>query len=176
LQKRRRHPSAKLATIPDVIEGTDAAWSKKQPIYLNWATVPERLRVVDMVAKLHFFEGAEGVVRTFLMVATAVVLSGCGSSSGVLPAGPDTYTIAKQVSTFFGGVTQAEKQALTEANDFCEQKGLKFVPSMMGPLPNGGYPSIGYSATFRCLSPTDPAVAKYQLGQAPNVVIEQRNR
>ena len=29
--------------------------------------------------------------------------------------------------------------------------------------------------TFRCLSSNDPAVANYHLGQASNVIVEQRN-
>ena len=60
---------------------------------------------------------------------------------------------------------------MTEANKSCQDKGLTFVPNAMGPSGN-----FGYTVTFRCLQPNDPAVAKYQLGQAPNVIVEQRNR
>jgi hypothetical protein len=34
----------------------------------------------------------------------------------------------------------------------------------------------GYAVTFKCLLPNDPAIAKYQLQPAPNIIIEQRNR
>jgi hypothetical protein len=36
--------------------------------------------------------------------------------------------------------------------------------------------TTGYTVTFRCLLPNDPAIAKYQLQQAPNVIMEQQNR
>jgi hypothetical protein len=38
------------------------------------------------------------------------------------------------------------------------------------------YGPTGYTVTFRCLLPNDPAVAKYRVEQAPNVIVEQRNR
>jgi hypothetical protein len=88
-----------------------------------------------------------------------------------LPAGPDTYTITKNVNGWLGGTTEAQKEAMTEANKTCQDKGLTFVPNNMGP--SG---PLGYAVTFRCLQPTDPAVAKYQLGQSPNVIVEQRSR
>jgi hypothetical protein len=112
-----------------------------------------------------------------LMLATGS-LAGCATSTGVLPAGPDTYTISEKYAPVLGGGDEAEKDTLTKANDFCTQKGLMFVPSNMGQ--SGGYAPAsgrnGYSVTFKCLPANDPAVAAYHLQQAPNVVIEQRNR
>jgi hypothetical protein len=72
--------------------------------------------------------------------------------------------------------TEAERVALTEANDFCSQRGQQFVPTTMGQggsLING---PTSYTVTFRCLLPSDPAVAQFHLQQAPNVIVEQRNR
>jgi hypothetical protein len=40
----------------------------------------------------------------------------------------------------------------------------------------GPYGPTGYTVTFRCLQPNDPAVAAFQLQQVPNVIVEQRNR
>lgn len=115
-------------------------------------------------------------MRSFLVVVSAIAVGGCTSNTGILPAGPDTYIMTKKVALVLGGVTEAEKEALTAANDFCDQKGLKFVPNVMGPVPNGIEQPNTFTVTFRCLSPNDPAVAKYQLGQAPSVIVEQRNR
>jgi hypothetical protein len=67
---------------------------------------------------------------------------------------------------------------LTQANAYCAQQGRQFVPNNMGQsgaLTNP-YGPTGYTVTFRCLSPNDPAVANYHLQQAPNLIIEQRNR
>lgn len=104
-------------------------------------------------------------MRAFLpVVATAIMLSGCGSSRGILPAGPpDTYTLTEKYSVIRGGGVEAD--ALLRAHDFCTTMGRKFVPSNMGQA----------TVTFKCLLPDDPAVAAYQLQQAPNVTIEQRN-
>jgi len=106
-----------------------------------------------------------------------LLLAGC-TNTGILPAGPDNYTLTKRMPlswAMWGGMTAAEKDALTQANTFCEQKGLKFVPNTMGQTAEGD-DQAAYTVNFRCLSPNDPAVAKYQLGQAPNVIVEQRNR
>jgi hypothetical protein len=104
-----------------------------------------------------------------------VLLAGC-TSTGILPAGPETYTITKNVIYALGGTNEAEREAMTEANKSCQDKGLTFIPTAMGPSGPAGNMILGYTVTFRCLQPNDPAVAKYQLGQSPNVIIEQRNR
>ena len=117
-------------------------------------------------------------MRAFL-IAMALALGACAHSTGVLPAGPDTYTLTERFSPIRGGRDEAQREALTKANDFCTTMGKKFVPNNMGQAgnlndPSG--PSTGYTVTFKCLLPNDPAVAAYQLQQAPNVIIEQRNR
>lgn len=117
---------------------------------------------------------------SFLAItATAVSLCGCTTSTGVLPAGPDTYTLTERASPILGGSDTAEKNALTKATDFCTQQGRKFVPANLGQvssLTDANKNNTGYVVTFKCPVPNDPAIASYQLQQAPNVVIEQRNR
>jgi hypothetical protein len=105
------------------------------------------------------------------------LLTGCASSTGILPAGPETYTLTEKFAPIRGGSDTAEREALTKANDFCTQKGRQFVPNNMGQAgTTNPYGPTGYTVTFRCLLPNDPAVANYHLGQAPNVIVEQRNR
>jgi hypothetical protein len=106
------------------------------------------------------------------------LLAGCASSTGVLPAGPDTYTLSEKFAPIRGGGDEAERVALTKANDYCAQRGRQFVPSTMGQAGNmaNPYGSNGYTVTFRRLPPNDPAVKAFQLQQAPNVIVEQRNR
>jgi hypothetical protein len=105
-------------------------------------------------------------------------LGGCASSTGILPAGPDTYTISERYAPIRGGSDEAERNVLTKANEFCAQQGRQFVPNNMGQSAGMMNPNTttGYTVTFKCLLPNDPAIAKYQLQQAPNVIIEQRNR
>jgi hypothetical protein len=58
------------------------------------------------------------------------------------------------------------------------QQGRQFVPNNMGQTAGmmNQNTTTGYTVTFKCLLPNDPAIAKYQLQPAPNVIIEQRNR
>jgi hypothetical protein len=122
-----------------------------------------------------------GTLMRIRVIAKAFVgttlLTACASSTGILPAGPDTYTITEKFAPIRGGGDEAERDALTKANDYCSQQGRQFVPSTMGQAaPVGQYGPTGYSVTFKCLLPNDPAIAKYQLQPAPNVIVEQRNR
>jgi hypothetical protein len=111
-------------------------------------------------------------------LVSVVLLAGCATSTGILPAGPNTYTITEKYAPIRGGGDEAERSALTRANEFCTQQGREFVPNNMDQAGNlsNPYGPTGYTVTFRCLSPNDPAVANYHLGQAPNIIVEQRNR
>jgi len=105
------------------------------------------------------------------------ISSGCSSSTGILPVGPDAYTISEKFSPFQGGSDAAERAALTKANEFCAQQNRQFLLSMMGQTGVvTQYGSTGFSVTFRCLAYDDPALSRFQVGPAPNTIIEQRNR
>lgn len=119
------------------------------------------------------------IVAAALMLGPGIVLGGCATSTGVLPAGPDTYTLTERFAPVRGGGDEAQRDALTQANEYCAQKGRQFVPNIMNPAGNqaGPYGPTGYAVTFRCLLPNDPAVAGYRgVQQAPNLIVEQRNR
>jgi len=76
-----------------------------------------------------------------------VLLVGCSThSSGVLKVGPDTYTVSTSAGPWAGGIVEAKRMALSEANQYCAQQGKDiFVISKedprMGPT----------EVTFRCL-------------------------
>jgi hypothetical protein len=117
-----------------------------------------------------------------LKVAVALIvpmmISACASTTGVLPAGPNTYTVTEKFAPVRGGGTEAQRVALTEANEFCQKQDRVFVPTTMGAAGNltNPYGPTGYSVTFQCLTHEDPAVARYRLQRAPDVVVENRNR
>jgi hypothetical protein len=117
-------------------------------------------------------------MRNLGIVVLCAALGGCASSTGILPAGPDTYTLSERFAPVRGGGDEAQRDALTKANEFCMHQGRQFVPNNMGQSGNlaNPYGATGYTVTFKCLLPNDPAIASYQLQQAPNVIIEQRNR
>jgi len=118
-------------------------------------------------------------MRSLVAVITiAITVAGCQRSTGILPAGPDTYTVTERVAPILGGGEEAQRRALTEANAFCGQQSRQFVPVMMNQAGNliNPYGPTGYSVTFRCLLADDPAIAKYRLEAAPNFILEERSR
>jgi hypothetical protein len=53
-------------------------------------------------------------------LATALLsLAACASSTGILPAGPDSYTVTEKLSVLRGGADGAKATALTEADAYC---------------------------------------------------------
>src|ERR1700733_10326034 len=100
--------------------------------------------------------GASGYRKIF--TSMSLLLTGCASGTGVLPAGPDTYTLVEHVPVLLGGAESAETTALQKANEFCVAKNRVFVANSMGNTGTGHY-----SVTFRCLPANDPAVATYHL-------------
>jgi len=90
-----------------------------------------------------------------------VFLSGCAVSVGVVPVGPDTYMVSERRAPVLGGGPEAQRVALLEANEFCRQHGGVFAPLAMGPVGNAYslYGPSGFTTTFRCSPPGDPASA-----------------
>jgi hypothetical protein len=130
-------------------------------------------------ARAGAFVSGEQIQMHRILVALACVVSaaGCQMSTGVLPAGPDTYTMRKRIAPILGGSLTAQQNALTEANAYCAQQGRQFVPSDMStPSSANPYGPTDYSVTFRCVPPDDPALARFRLERSPNFILEQRNR
>jgi hypothetical protein len=94
------------------------------------------------------------------------------------PGRPRHLHHVRKIRSDPSGSDEAERVALTKANEFCGQQGRQFVPNNMGQTAGmmNQNTTTGYTVTFKCLLPNDPAIAKYQLQPAPNVIIEQRNR
>lgn len=93
------------------------------------------------------------VMRLITATIIVLVLAGCSTGSGVLPSGPDTYTISERRAPVLGGAMKAKEVALTEANDFCQQKGKAFftVSEKEGAFPAGNpWGNTDYAVTFRC--------------------------
>ena len=95
--------------------------------------------------------------RLLIAIGAAFAMAGCQTSSGILPAGPNTYTLKEHVAPIAGGGMEAQRKALEGANAFCKSQGREMMPlDLRGTDPRGIYGETSYSATFRCLLPTDP--------------------
>ncbi len=96
-------------------------------------------------------------INFYLLLIVSAPMGGCTTSTGVIPFGPDTYTIT--VQSELGGMTEAKKLALDESNLHCQSMGKQMMPvSTKGstPLDAFGDPIPTYEIIFRCLSEDDP--------------------
>lgn len=96
------------------------------------------------------------MVRSACLILVMVALVGCATSSGILPSGPNTYTVAEHYSLIRGGGAAAQVEALKEANAYCAQQERQLLVSIDMPTAYGR----DYSLTFRCLLPGDPALTR----------------
>jgi hypothetical protein len=112
---------------------------------------------------------------TTFAIALIFILTACSQGTGILPAGPDTYTVTEHRAPVLGGASEAQRAAMTEANDYCAQSGKNVFPLNMAEqaaVPAGG---PGYSVTFRS-QPDDAELKRPNFQPAPNFVIEQRSQ
>ena len=111
------------------------------------------------------------ITATALFVAT--LFAGC-TSSGVIPAGPDTYMISAGGAGFSTGGVRAS--TYRQAQKFCADRGLVFVPVSFDSQPGvlGQRPPTA-DLTFRALRPGDPEIHRPNLEQ-PNYIQRIQNR
>ena len=94
--------------------------------------------------------------RISLALIASITLIGC--SSGVVPAGPDTYMVSRSVSGF-STVGAAKASAYREASAWCASRGLVMVPiSSDEQNPVTGQRMGHAELTFRALRPGDPDI------------------
>jgi hypothetical protein len=97
-------------------------------------------------------------------LAAACLTCGCAMTSGIVAVAPDTYTVTELRAPARGGLPEAQRVVFAEATSFCQRQGRVFVPVGLAP---GGDPRTPYgpsefTATFGCLVPGDPAIARFQ--------------
>jgi hypothetical protein len=66
-----------------------------------------------------------------LVAGMALGLTGCAVNSGVVPIGPDTFTVSRQAASGFSNFGELKPDALNEANQYCtnRQKSLVVINS-----------------------------------------------
>ena len=119
-------------------------------------------------------------MRSYLTaMACTAALSGCASattSTGVVSAGPNSYTISERFRPMLDSVEADQRSTLAKADAFCAQQGRKSVPTATEAGEPGPFGPSVFTVDFQCISPSDPAAAKPEPGQMPDVRVEQRNR
>ena len=66
--------------------------------------------------------------RATVAVIVCLTLASCAASSGILPAGPNTYTVTERVAPVMGGGMEAQRRALAEASGYCKSQGREMMP------------------------------------------------
>lgn len=98
-------------------------------------------------------------LRTAFGAALPICVGACAVGSGVVPLGPDSFTITERRAPVLGGAFEAKKVALTEAAQFCAGKGQQFfaVSEKEGAFPrNNPWGNTDYTVNFQCLASDDP--------------------
>ena len=99
-------------------------------------------------------------MRVMLFIAVLIfpiLLIGCATSTGVIPAGPDTYTIT--TDSRVGGVRAIKIKAIQDAKAYCTSSGKEMrtvrPPSLSSHKNIFGNENTTYNLTFRCLATGD---------------------
>lgn len=94
--------------------------------------------------------------KLFTIAAAAAFLAGC--STGVVPAGPDTYMLSVP-ATGFSTAGAAKAKAYKQASEWCARRGLVMVPvSVDASGPQFGRSMGRADLVFRALKPGDPDI------------------
>jgi hypothetical protein len=87
-----------------------------------------------------------------------LLVTGCASNSGVVPAGPDSYLVSRQAASGFSGLGTLKADALLEADSYCKtrSKALKVTSATESQPPYvfGNFPKA--EVQFMCLDASDP--------------------
>jgi hypothetical protein len=111
-------------------------------------------------------------VRFLLFFGMILILSGCCTpiNSGVLPMGPDTFSVS--ADSF--NASNAKKSALGQAEKHCSRLGKEILVIKTAVAKADG--NFIYDVTFRCLSKDDPELKRPTYKQSPDVLIEDNRK
>jgi len=96
--------------------------------------------------------------KVLLFIGTLIILTSCVTSTGVMPFGPDTFTVTVESEEM--GMGAAQKKAIDDATKFCQSEGRRFQP-IDSSLATSDDKDV-YSLTFRCLDENAP---EYKRGE-----------
>jgi len=109
-----------------------------------------------------------------VIIAAAVIGTGCAQSSGVLQMGPDTYTVSVHAAPARGGVTGARQLAFEEASRKCLSLDRQMLVTNETSGRSTHLPGGTVEIVFQCLAAGDPDLRRPSYRPAPNAVIETR--
>ena len=96
-----------------------------------------------MIELIKLTEASMKNILTF--VAVAIVMSGCASSSGVMPIGKDTFTLTVQADS----ASAAKQKSIGEASAYCVNRG-KSLDVQQTRAGSDAYGWHMYEVNFKC--------------------------
>ena len=107
--------------------------------------------------------------KIIVVVILAFSLGGCiTTTSGVLPMGPDTYSVSSDSQNS----SIAKKTALSQAQSFCLNLGRELLVTNTKTEEHSA--RYTYDVTFLCLPKGDPQLTRPTYTKEPDVVIEDK--
>lgn len=109
-------------------------------------------------------------------ICLVVLLTGCASSTGVVPIGPDTYMVGGKALGLGASGHDATADLYREAGAYCASQSKQLMPVNVQSADGGvgRFPSA--KLEFRCLERGDPQLGRPTMQQRPDTVIEDRRR
>ena len=91
-------------------------------------------------------------LRQLLFLLTILPAAACTQTSGIIPLGPNTYTVSEMRAPAVGGGPAARDAVVAEAAAFCTRQGRTVVPLELRPDgdPYTPYYPTAFDATFSC--------------------------
>ena len=108
--------------------------------------------------------------KVLLFIGTVIILTSCVTSTGVMPFGPDSFTVTVESEEM--GMGAAQKKAIAEAINFCQSQGRHFLPKDTNV--SSSLDKDVYSLIFRCLDENDPEYKSGEREKSPDTIIEDR--
>lgn len=111
--------------------------------------------------------------RNFIALALVLLAGGCVSTSSVLEAGRDTFTVSSTADGFRDAAS-ARMSAYAAGQEKCNSLGKRFqlLNESTGATRMGIDTTV--NVTFRCLNASDPEYTRPEIRQAPDIVIEDQ--
>ena len=115
-------------------------------------------------------------MKNLFALFLVLIASGCASTSGVVPMGPDTYMVSRQAGSGFSGLGGLKAEAIGEAGQHCIKAGktvrVIHTTESQPPYVFGNFPRA--EVEFMCLNAGDPELTRPKLETVPNHVIDVR--
>jgi hypothetical protein len=113
---------------------------------------------------------------SLLSLFVITVISGCASTSEVVPYGKDSYIISTEDSAGCLSPAKLQVNAAKEANEYCAKQGKVMRVRNTSSHGTQGWTGTSSSLIFSCISESDPEYTRPDLRREPDTVIEDRRK